>query len=106
MGVPKEPRAGVSRGLRESMGRGPREGVTRGPREGGTRVGVARNLVILVGRVLVALAVTIGLNTVLKVKYRPFHKTLPRSVTNVNWIPVRFDATGCILSYFSRRKIS
>ena len=28
-------------------------------------------------------------------KYRPFHKTLPRSSAFVNWISVRFYETGC-----------
>ena len=28
--------------------------------------------------------------------YRPFHKTLPRSSSFVNWISVRFNETGCI----------
>ena len=30
--------------------------------------------------------------------YRPFHKTLPRSSTFVNWISVSFYETGCSLS--------
>ena len=29
-------------------------------------------------------------------RYRPFHKTLPRSGSFVNWILVRFYKTGCM----------
>ena len=36
-----------------------------------------------------------GIGTVLVSRYRPFHKTLPRSSAFVNWIPVRFYETGC-----------
>ena len=32
-------------------------------------------------------------------KYRPFHKTLPRSSAFVNWISARFYETGCILAW-------
>ena len=36
-------------------------------------------------------------------KYRPFHKTLPRSSAFVNWVSVRFQETNCTLhtSYLS-----
>ena len=30
--------------------------------------------------------------------YRPFHKTLPRSIAFVNWISVRFYENGCRLT--------
>ena len=30
-------------------------------------------------------------------KYRPFHKTLPRSSAFINWISVRFYETDCNL---------
>ena len=37
-------------------------------------------------------------------KYRPFHKTLPRSSAYVNWISVRFYKTGCTSKSQKRRK--
>ena len=32
-------------------------------------------------------------------KYRPFHKTLPRSSAFLNWISVRFYETDCMSSF-------
>ena len=31
-------------------------------------------------------------------KYRPFHKTLPRSIAFLNWNSVRFCETDCMAS--------
>ena len=39
--------------------------------------------------------------------YRPFHKTLPRSSTFVNWSSVRFYETDCTLtSFYTKNQLS
>ena len=38
-------------------------------------------------------------------KYRPFHKTLPRSGAFVEWIPVRFFEKDCTKRRIKEKKI-